>query len=229
MTVIVVWMTAAGQKSEFRLCANTGLFAFKGPSAERVSFIINSKSAIPEDPISAYTNNPYGSDYGISFGISGNFKKVSKKNFLAGADIGVEMLRSQVFINSVLDGNSYSASGKTILQLSFINLQPFIGQRFYLQPVSIDLTGGVDFGFRLQAKEIGKATTTNARLYKTSVNRNTITTDIRPRFQMSANYKKFGVYTSYSTGLVNYKAGYIGGTNECYSRLWRFGLTYLLK
>jgi hypothetical protein len=92
----------------------------------------------------------------------------------------------------------------------------------------MDITAGLDVNYCLKATEKGNATTANGTEYRTSLDRKTISTDIRPRFQMSINYKKAGAYLGYSHGFANYKSGYVGGVNECYARLIRFGLTYQL-
>lgn len=225
---VLTMISVFGQKTEYRLCFTSGLFSFAGQSAESFSSI-----SYEEHPNSASTNNPYGSKQGLCYGISGNLKRISKRNFVFGIDLACERLRSKISISKINGHNgtstySYSAKGKTFLAFSFINLEPFAGYRFALNSLSFDITGGVDFGYCLRANENGSATATNGLKYKTSADRKTITIDARPRLQLSADYKKFGAYVGYSLGQVNYKSGYIGGINDCYSRLLRFGVTYLL-
>jgi hypothetical protein len=227
--IVSIFTTVFGQKTEYRLSFNSGLFSFTGKSAQPVSFINNA-----EHLNIAYTNNPYGSAPGICYGFSGNLKRVSKSKFVFGFDLGYELLKSKIAIDYIAGYNGvatyqYSAKGQTFLKFNFINLEPFAGYRFILKQVNLDITGGIDFGYCLNAHENGSATATNGTTYKTSLDRTTIKTDIRPRLQLSADYKKFGVYAGYSAGLVNYKSGYIGGTNDCYSGLFRFGMTYQLK
>ena len=218
-----------GQKTEFRIAFNSGLFSFSGQSAEKYSQINFS-----DQTKSGYTNNPYGSKGGICYGLSGNVKRITKKNLNLGFDLGFETLRSKVNITAI-NGNSgtstyeYSASGQTFLNYDFINLFPYIGQRLYIRKVSLDIVGGFDIAYCIKSTEKGNATATNGTKYTTSVDRKTINTDIRPRIQFSADYQKIGVYVGYSYGLTNYKSGYIGGTNECYARLVRFGLTYRIR
>jgi hypothetical protein len=221
----IVW----GQKTEFNLSFNSGLFSFSGESAESTSFINYSSSTN-----SGYTNNPYGSKNGACYGVSANIKRVSKQGLIVGADLGYENLSSKIFINSISDysgfiTNGYDATGKTLLNYDFINLYPFIGKRFNANKVSFDLTGGIEFAYCLATKENGNATATNGTKYTTAVERKTIKTDTRPRIQFSAGYQNMGVYIGYSYGLANYMEGYVGGINECYARLIRFGLTYQIK
>jgi hypothetical protein len=236
--ILFIITSVFGQRTEFRLSLNSGLFSFAGKSSESISYINSMRFGVTQigEP---YTNNPYGSKNGLSYGVSGNVRRVTKKKIIYGVDLGYEMLRSKTAINGINVVNPtlsiwpspasvYPASGKTYLNVSFINIHPFAGYRFVLKPVHIDLTAGVDIGRCLKAKEKGSADGTDGITYKTSVDRETITTDIRPRIQLSVDYKKFGAYIGYSAGLKNYKEDYAGGTNEAYSRIFRFGVTYLL-
>jgi hypothetical protein len=218
-----------GQKTEFRAALNSGLFSFAGESAESVSFINYN-----DQTKSGYTNNPYGSKSGLGIGLSGNIKRISKKDFILGTDLGYELLRSKVRIDEIsgyTGSSTYSldAKGKTFLNYSFINLRLFAGYRLAANKINIDFTGGLEIGYCLNAKEDGSATASDGIKYETSVDRKTIDMDIRPGIQIAANYKKAGAYIGYSFGLVNYKSGYDGGANECYARLLRFGLTYQIK
>jgi hypothetical protein len=230
LTVIILFSLnhIFGQTKEIRLAFNSGLFSFSGQSADNQSVInfSNTKN-------SGYTNNPYGSLGGISYGLSANFQKVTKKNMILGFDIGFENLRSKVNIvavNGFLGTSAYvySANGQTFLNSNFINLFPNIGHRWLVNKISIDVIGGLDVAYCPKATEKGSATATNDTKYVTSVDRKTINTDIRPRIQFSIGYLKTGVYVGYSYGLSNYRSGYVGGTNECFARLLRFGLTYKL-
>jgi len=218
-----------GQKTEYSVALNSGLFSFSGKSVQSTTFMIRS-----DNLKITYTNNPYGSQKGLCYGLSGNVKRVSKKGFIVGFDLGFEQLRSKISIDAI-SGNTgtstyqYAATGKTFTEFNFINLRPFIGYRLAAKSLNFDISVGFDVGFCLKAKEDGSASATNGTNYKTSTARKMITTDIRPGLQLAVGYKKFGIYTGYYWGLKNYKAGYIGGTNDAYSRLLRFGVSYLLK
>lgn len=222
-----------GQKNEYSLNLNSGLFSFGGSSAEKNSILFYYDGDLLGH---SYTNNPYGSKNGLCYGISGTLKHISKKKFIAGAELGYERLRSKITITDVVFPISSSipgyavTGGKTFLNYDFINLHPYLGRRYTIKStVNIDLTAGMDFAFCLGTREKGTAPAPNGIKYTTSVDRKTINTDFRPRLQMAAGYKKYGVYAGYSFGgLKNYKSGYVGGVNECYGRLWRFGVSYLL-
>ena len=212
-----------GQKAEFRISLNSGLFSFHGKSAENISFInYNDKTQ------SGYTNNPYGSENGLCFGLSGNIKIVTIKNFIFGIDAGYEVLRSKIQINEIFGQTGSStyqipAKGQTIFKYGCINLHPFFGYRLATKPMNFDLTGGLEFGDCLSTKEDGTATASNGIIYEISGNRNIIKFDIRPRIQIAADYKKIGAYIGYSFGFLTHSS------NGCHERLLRFGLTYQLK
>jgi hypothetical protein len=221
------------QKTELRVSLNSGLFSFSGQSAERTSQL-----NIYNQSNSGYTNNPYGSKNGLCYGFSLNLKRITKQNTIYGLDFGYETLRSKISINivsgdfvSIFMGNPIPmggkvASGETFLNSNLLNLNPFVGHRFNSKKFPIDLVGGFDIGYVLSSKEIGNATAVDGTKYSSSVGRKTINIDFRPRIQVSTDYKKIGLYLGYSLGLVNYKSGYVGGTNEAFSKLIRFGITY---
>jgi hypothetical protein len=221
------------QKTEFGISLNSGLFSFAGSLAESTSFInYNAETN------SGYTNDQYGSKNGLSYGISANIKYITDQNIILGVDLGYEELRSKVSINSVWssgegsEGVYYDATGQTFLNNDFINIFPQIGCRFKSKKVYFDLVVGWDIAFDMNANEKGEATASNGITYTTSRDRETIGTDFRPRIQLSANYKKTGIYAGYSYGITNYTPDYFWGTSYIggtYSRFFRFGLTYRLK
>jgi hypothetical protein len=218
-----------GQKTELSIGLNSGLFSFSGKSAEKISSI-----NFDDKTNSGYTNNPYGSEVGLCYGISGNVKRVTKSTFIIGFDLGYETLRSKIAIdkiNGFTGSSTYqsSAIGKTFLNFNTINLHPFLGKRFNAKNISFDLLAGLDFAYILSANEKGSAIGSNDALYETTRNRSTIDFDIRPRIQLTVNYHKSGIYLGYASGSANYKSGYVGGINETYGNLIRFGVSYRLK
>ncbi len=217
---------AFGQNTEFGISLNSGLFSFQGPSAEKETSINYS-----DQKNKSYTNNPFGSKNAVDCGLSIYLQRINKKKFILGIDLGYENLRSKISINQVSyheDAGpiSYKAHGKTIFSHHFINLYPYIGYRIKIKKYSLDLSAGSDLAYCLLAYERGSAKSEFGTKYKTSKNRSTIRFDFRPRIQATFNYKKYGLYAAYSNGLVNYQSGYVGGINECYSSIIRFGLNY---
>ena len=218
--------TASCQQVDLGVSFNSGLFSFAGPSAASSSSI-----NFNEDDKSAYTNNPYGSKNGFCYGVSGNLKAIAKTGFIFGLDLGYEALKSKIAIETIsTSGTQLPATGETFIHYDFINLFPFIGYRLAAhKKIFFDITAGLDNAICLTATEKGKATASDNSQYTTELDRKTITTDIRPRIQFSANYKRAGIYVGYSLGLRNYLVDDVGGTNECYSRMIRFGISYRLK
>ena len=230
LILLLFLINTFGQKTEIRVSLNSGLFSFSGRSAESTSFI-NFDNFIN----SGYTNNPFGSNAGLGYGLSGDLKRVSKKDLVFGLDLGYEYLRSKILINEIVfypgAPNIHSASGKTFLNYNFINLYPYIGHRFNSKKFTFDIIAGFDVGYCLNTSERGNATDSNGIKYKASLDKKRINADIRPRVQFSVDYNKVGAYVGYSYGLKNYASGYFDGTEdgECYARLMRFGLTYRIK
>jgi hypothetical protein len=217
---------AFSQQVDINLSLNSGLFSFAGASAASSSFI-----NFDEDTHTAYTNHPFGSQNGFGYGLSANLKVASNSSFIYGLDLGYEIMKSRIAIDGIsTSGAQIAATGETSIHYQFINLFPFLGYRLQSnKKIFFDITLGLDNAYCLKATEKGKATMSDGTVYATNVDRKTITTDIRPRIQLSANYERVGVYIGYSLGLRNYLVDYVGGTNECYSRIIRFGLSYRLK
>ena len=230
---VFIFSTSFSQKNEFRFALNSGLFHFVGPAVESSSLI----TWDDRNNFSSYTDNPYGSQNGPCIGVSVNFQQVSKGGFIRGIDVGFELLKSKIQINGVsgFDNNSknytYPAEGSTFLKYGFMTAHPFLGYRIATKKINYDLTGGFDLGFCLFAEENGKATAANGVEYETSGDRRTISWDFRPRIQIGAQYERFGVYLGFSAGVSNYLfewKSFFGHMDECYSRLFRFGITYMM-
>ena len=216
------------QKTEYSLRLNSGLFSFSGQSSEASTFINYNL-----DRNDGYTNNPYGSKSGLSYGISGNISRVTKNNIIFGIDLGYELLRSKIDIEGVREHNrttneTVAVEGHTNLNYNFLNTFPNIGYRFVISKINIDFSGGIDFAYCLNTTEKGSATSTT-REYNTTRDRKTIETELRPRIQIGIYRGNVGAYFGYSKGLRNYKSGYVGGVNEAYGNLIRFGLKYKIK
>lgn len=217
------------QKNELKICLNSGLFSFRGESAEA-----NSQFNLYNNSTSGYTNNPYGTKSGFSYGASLNFQRVNKINIIFGVNSGFQSNKSKITINSVFgfDGtNSFykSVTGQTFITNNSLFAFPFIGYRFEINKIPIDLVFGLNYDYILSTKEIGNAKDINNVEYSTSIDRKTINNDVSAKIQLSTEYKKIGLIIGYSTGVVNYLEGYVGGTNNAYSKNINFGISYKLK
>lgn len=219
--------TLFGQKTEFGLSLNSGLFSFAGRGSTGTSAINSTAN------FSNYTNDPYGSKVGWCDGLSADLKRISRRHLLWGLSFGYEALRSRLSLTSInvfngVDAYSLTAHGHTDLVSRFINLYPSAGYRFTPGRLTLDLTGGLDLAYCLSAAENGKAYASNGATFSSSRDRKTISADIRRRLEVSVGIHRTAVYVGYSYGLTNYMAGYIGGPGGASSRLLRFGLQYWL-
>lgn len=230
LATLAILTDGSAQKIELRASANSGLFSFAGNSTHAITTF-----NYDDQTQSGYTNNPYGTKAGVCYGLSLNLKRVAKSNILFGFDAGYESLRSKVSINKIdgYNGTStyqYDATGQAYLNSNNLNVSPFIGYRLTVAAVSFDVTCGLDFAYILQSKEKGSASAFNGKTYTSSVDRKNLNVDVSPRIQLSADYKRIGVYTGYSYGLMNYLASYKGdAVFDAYARFVRFGVTYQLK
>ncbi len=226
IAVSLALTVAHSQETEFQVQLNSGLFSFSGASADRSTFI-NASERLNH----SYTNNPYGSRSGLSLGASANLKRVTKRNFLYGVDLGYEVLRSKVDIDAVFGDSAtkIAANGRTFLNLHFINANPYLGYRSEIGRLPVDFMGGFDVGYCLAATEKGKATTIGGVSYEMSRDRSTIKVDVRPRLQVATRFNKFGCYAGYSFGLASYASGMIGGSKDAFARFFRFGITYRIN
>jgi hypothetical protein len=217
------------QKTEFSIALNSGLLAFSGASAEKTTSI---NLNLSNNTSTGYTNNPYGAKFGLGYGVSTNLKRITKDDIVIGCGLAYETLRSRISIDRIdLGGDTTGipASGQTYLRLNCINFNPQFGYRFYFNKIVFDIIGGFDMAYILSATEKGSALANNGTNYTTSRDRKTINVDFRPNAQFLAYYRKIGFSLGFAYGFANYRAGFLGGTNECFARLIRFGLAYRLN
>jgi len=238
---IGIAMQLFAQKIEVSFGANSGLFHYSGNYA-------TPSSSITEGPTDKqnYTNNPYGSKNGFSYGGDMQLQFVSKSGLIAGLQAGYEVLRSQVAITGYYPNYPYlfyniaapsyltpAVKGQTYLQNQDINVNPYVGYRFLAKKIKIDLMPGVDLGFNVSTYDKGKATGTDGTVYRTDLKRTDAPTDVRLKFAVAAYYKKWGLTASYAHGLKNYVPGQTDPNNPtiaeiAHSELLRFGLIYKL-
>jgi hypothetical protein len=226
-----------GQSFEVSLLANGGLFHYSGNYPVSYSFFNDPEAGKTQ----GYTNNPYGKSNAFSYGFGGQAELISKGGFIIGLQAAFEVLRSKVNIDTLYgnevtpfynygpEADNIYVHGQTILQSQFINLNPFIGYRFNIKNVRLDLTPGVDIAFNVNTHEYGRATGAGNNVYQTNYNYGKGKTDLRARFGAAAWYKKFGLTASYSRGLTNYSSHLLNDSPTAYttnSEVMRFGLAY---
>lgn len=225
---LLIISTAYGQNTEFSVHLNSGLFSFDGHSvAEHSTFVISDVGSVNH-----YTRNPYGSRYTFSYGMGVELHRVTSGDFLFGAQLSYERLRSKVTITEVSGefppGSDPSASGESTLLLDFINLYPNIGYRFNINVLDLDLSAGPDISFYVNSQEKVEVGQSGDNMLKVNNDGDNPGTDIRARAQAVLYYKHWGLSAGYSYGLNNYKSDYVGGDEKAYARFIRIGLSYRL-
>ena len=225
---IILLMQINAQQTEYSVKLNSGLFSFSGQSAQNTAFIVYNTT---ND--NAYTGNPYGSLGGLSYGMSGTVNRITKNNIIFGIDLGYEILKSKVNIDSIwisdrTNSQMIEANGKTFLNNRFINLYPSIGYRFKSSNLTFDISGGIDIGYNLGSTEKGNASS-GTNTYKTNRDRTNIKSDFRPRLEFGISKNKLGLYIAYSKGIKNYLSGMLCGSADAYGNVFRFGIKYKIK
>jgi hypothetical protein len=233
LLLVLTFTQGYSQKTELKICLNTGLFSFTGNAATSYTQIYSAQ------PFFTGIINPYGKKSGLSGGLSLNLQRVLKENIIFGMNAGYQSNQSKVLINAVVldEGTTtvvINANGQSYVTNSSIMVNPFCGYRFDINKIPIDLVGGINLDFINTTKEKANATDANNVEYDVSGDMKTINLDVSPKIQLATEYKKFGLVVGYSRGLVNYKTGYDGNPNdgvtkEVYSKNINFGITYRLK
>jgi hypothetical protein len=222
------------QNIELSVQANSGLFHYSGNSAVSTSTIY--EGATPQQN---YTNNPYGSKNGFSYGGDVQAQYVSKSGFIAGIQTSYEVLRSNMAINSyyptsipvlfynISTGPTTPVKGQTFLQDQNIDLNPYIGYRLLIRKIKLDMMPGIDLGFNINSYDKGKATDNDGNVYRTNLKLPDAPTDVRLKLGVAATYKRFGITAAYLHGLTNlYKNMNVNGSDDAHSELLNFGITY---
>jgi hypothetical protein len=219
------------QKNQFAFNIYSGFFSYTG-NGSAGSSTINYGIQTP----TPYTSNVYGKKSSFPISFEAQFIKITKSDFLYGAGLSYDILKSKIKINKVqfspevvLINQSYlyDADGNTKLKNVYFNINPFIGKRFSKNKMTLDLLGGFDFGMCLKSTEKGSATitSTNGKVSSNS-SKSYPSIDFRPRIQFKAGYKKTGIIIGYSLGMTNYQSL---TTSKAYTNFLRLGLSYLVK
>jgi len=198
------------QHFELSAGANTGLFAYKGAGAT------TSTELIQDYQNASYANNPYGSKYAFSYGAFIQPQYVFKSGFLVGLQGSYDIWRSKAAVTGVfpyysspyLYNSSISlplpASGADILQAEEININPYIGYRINAGTIKVDVMPGVSFGFDLNAREKGNASTTglgSSEQYRSNNKLPNLRTDVQLKLGAGAEWHRWALVASYAYGL----------------------------
>lgn len=222
-----------GQSTEYSLHFNSGFSAYRGSGAAGDGSVITVPDPLDvflisdrEDP---YTENPYGTTLGLSYGLAAQVQRVTAKGSVWGLQTGYEVLRSRARIHNVFDQHDFgsSSTGYTSLFNHGITAHPFFGHRFAVKSTHLDLTAGPEVSFLLRSHEKGEAKT-DYSTFSTSLDHGHPDLDVRARVNLTTYYKHIGLALGYSHGLTNYRKNQVGVVGEAYLQAFRLGLIYRL-
>lgn len=213
-----------GQNIELSFGAHTGLMRFSGASS-------TSTSAINEGLNSNSTNNPYGSKNGTGFGIYIQGQYITKKQFIAGLQIGTDALRSKVditTINKAVFPAPVPATGSTSIYSHYINANPYVGVRLPLAKINVDVTAGLEVAYVVDSNDQGSAKDNNGTKFKTDTDVKTIDVDTRVKFGLAAHYGRLGLTANYAHGFNNYATAIGSANNSAHSEIIRLGINCIV-
>ncbi len=237
--LLISGLQLSAQKLEVTVQANTGLFHFAGKSSTATTQVLQGSTT--GDPMNR-ANNPYGSKNGFSYGGSVQVQTVSKGGFIAGLQGGYELLRSKAEVNKytpiilnpteyniVANDASFAVTGHVAFQNQSINLNPYIGYRFQLNKVKLDILPGMDIGLILDSRDKGEVKDKEGNVFKVDYKRSKAPTDVRLRLGAAASYGRYGLNASFAHGLTNYMKDMVGDASfNAHSEYFRLGLSYRL-
>ena len=228
--LLVNSLVTKAQYSELSAQLGSGLFSFRGSQVVQESFFNIVREASPANVGSAsYTNDRWSSRSSFSWGMSMQAQHVSKNNFIKGFQLAYESLATKTTIVGGSDFGRFIPfqEGQSVFTYDYINLHPFVGQRFGNRQLSLDITIGLDAAMGLYNWEKGKGTTTANELYLTYHKYSIPGLDVRPRVDAIGYYGRVGLSISYAHGLTSYSNSLVGvSVATITSQLWRIGVIY---
>jgi len=231
ITLIFIITLAKAQSFEVSVQANGGLSGYFGNSTV-------SATNLNVDNATNHTGYPNGTGnvLAFSYGADIQWQYTFKSRFILGLQTGYEILASKVDINGVYDGNGSgetSATGYAEDHDGFINISPYIGYRFNLHKVRLDVLPGFDLAFGVNSWHTVNVTASDNTYYNKHTDNiyGNPDNDVRVRLGLAAYYQKFGITASYSRGLTNFNSGALadGPVPPLYRQVFRLGLSYRIK
>jgi len=224
-SLFILGITAAkAQSFEISLQANTGVSHFSGAGTVSSTFL-----NADDQSHTGYPNGD-GNRNAAIFGADIQWQYVAKCNFIFGVQTGYEALGTKVDISSVGSPGT-PATGSFTDHLNYINLNPYIGYRFKLSKVKLDVMPGLDIALGVHGSETGKAITNDNVTYTADDVNGTTRSDARVRLGLAAYYQKFGITASYSHGLTDFNSGALSDSvlPTINLNVIRIGLSYRIK
>jgi len=236
LAIVLLMTQLRSQSFEVSVQANSGLFHYAGNGTASSSFI-----NYAQPPFHSYPNYSFGNQNGFSYGADIQGQYVAKFGFIAGLQVGYDVLRSEAAINyidglglteangGILGLSGISAKGTSVVNDQFINFNPYIGYRLPGKKIKIDLLIGLDLPFGVNSFEKSRETAVDGTVYETNVNYGKAGFDPRYRYGIAVSYKRFGLTASYAHGIINHDSDLLDDSPviyNAYSELLRFGITY---
>ena len=217
ITISILFLTffisSYAQKWEINANLNSGIFHFAGEGASILSDL----------------HNKYGSKGGLSYGIGLSLQRKNIHHLQYGLDVDIESLQSRAPFN-YQDLNNVSWTGRSLLRHNFFTLSPYLDYTISIRSFSIYLKGGLGCALNLgEAIENYKSKSSDGQTTSYINGHSTTAFDLRHSFQLVVFKKKLGMGFGYSTGIMDYKLGWKGGTNLVFSRYLKIGLHYRLS
>ncbi len=212
------------QSFEVSVQANTGLSHYTGAGTVSSTFL-----NVYEQQRTGYPNGD-GNRNATIFGADIQWQYISRHNFILGLQTGYEALGSKIDITSIGSPGT-PATGSFTDRLNYINLNPYIGYRFKLSKIRLDVMPGLDFALGIHGSETGKAITNDNVTYTSDGANGTTRSDVRLRLGLAAYYQKFGITASYSHGLADFNSGALSDSvlPSLRFEVMRIGLSYRIK
>jgi hypothetical protein len=219
------------QKLETSFSIHTGLMHFAGPSSTPSIIII---AGTTNTPLYNSTNNPYGSKNGVGFGVDLQGQLVFKNRFIAGLQVGTELLKSKGDVNQVQTNFAPTvrqAEGFVNITNNYLNFNPYIGYRLPVPKMRLDVFAGAEFAYITNSDENGSAKAVNGNTYKINQDRKTVSVDNRLKFGVAAHYDRIGLIASYAHGLKNYLEPMMDGSSQkfgAHTEVMRLGVSLII-
>lgn len=232
IAILSAGQSSYSQKTEIKVNAYSGLFFFRGSDAASTSVIHTGDAPM------YWTDETFGKTPAFSYSVSLQAQRVTKQNHLFGLEIGWEELKSRTRVDTVtcnfcLPGHSVElVKGHETTATSFLNISPYVGQRWNAGKITLDLTAGVDLAVCTKVQDISRYALRNSSDYGgVKYNKRHPDLDVRPRLQINAYYNRIGVIAGYSLGLTNFQLidNHAYYNREAFTNFLRLGVGYRLK
>ena len=231
---LLFFQASMAQRTTLSVSAMGGLSSFRGSSAVKTGWIGTGGFWCDCQAVSA---NPFGTRWGLAYGLAATVQIEFGDRFLAGTEVGYESLRNQSVIDRlqvddaifrfddlILPKNKKNGKNRTSSQ--FIQVFPHLGYTLARsQGIEVKVLVGTDLGFGINSY----AQPTLPRYFSDLERKNMVlmpSLDLRPRIQLSVYRQRLGLNAGYAHGLTNWAKQERDG--RAYLGVVRLGVSYKL-